>query len=75
MTLSFRRLHGTHFARVAGQVERTLPKGRVRIRFNGLMDGGSALRPGVYRVVADAVDANGNHAAQSRLLVYLHPAS
>jgi hypothetical protein len=74
VTLSFQRQHGTRFARVAGQVDKTLPKGRVRVRFNGLLAGGAALRPGVYRVIVDAVDASGNHAAPKRLLVYLHRA-
>ena len=56
---------------MAGQVVRTLPQGRVRVRFNGVLGDGTALRPGTYRVVVDAVDAAGNRAAPKRLLLVL----
>jgi len=71
VTLSFRRARGRYFARVAGQVVRTLPQGRVRVRFNGVLGDGTALRPGTYRVVVDAVDAAGNRAAPKHVLLIL----
>jgi hypothetical protein len=74
VTLSFQRLHRGRFGAVPGAVERTLPKGRVRVRFNGLLPKGAALRPGVYRVTVNAVDASGNRAEVRRLVIFLRPA-
>jgi hypothetical protein len=59
---------------VTPTVSATLPAGRVRLRFNGVLPNGRALRPGLYRVVVAAVDANGNDAAPKRTTFVLRPA-
>src|SRR5207237_1416419 len=60
----------TQSASARGSLVRTLPKGRVRVRFHGVLANGP-LRPGTYRVMVDAVDAGGNRAAGGRAVLTL----
>jgi hypothetical protein len=73
VTLTFARLDRGRVVAVPGSLVRTLPKGRVRVRFHGVLANGP-LRPGLYRVTIEAADANGNRAASRRALVTLRPA-
>jgi hypothetical protein len=68
--LSVMRLHRSRFSAVPGAIVRTLPAGRVRIRFEGRL-GGHALAPGVYRVVVAAFDAAGHPSASAHVLVFV----
>jgi hypothetical protein len=70
VTLSFARRVGKRLVPVRGGLQRTLPKGRVRVRFHGVMAAGP-LASGVYRVTINAVDASGNRAASRRAVITL----
>jgi Tol biopolymer transport system component len=70
VTLSFARRSGARFVAVRGGLERTLPAGRVRVRFHGVLADGP-LRTGVYRVIVNAADGSGNRAASRRAVLTL----
>jgi hypothetical protein len=73
VALSFARQHRARFAAVPGSLLRTLPTGRVRVRFDGTLGGGRVLRPGVYRVTVSATDASGNTGTPARAMVFVRP--